>query len=285
VRWDVVLLTYVSGPRLDEDDAPLGEALSRRGLLWKALPWDAPFRWGTTRLAVIRSTWDYARRRGVYKRRLAAIATRTRLVNPLEVVERNIHKGYLLDLAARGIPVVPTALLRKGEKRALDDLLAERGWDDAVVKPATSAGSWRTFRVRRGAPAIESRRARRLIGSRDALVQPFIPSVTGAGERAMMFFDGVFSHAIRKRSLFEPLSVEPRVACEPTPDELALAHEVLRVEGADSLAYARVDVTAGADGRPLLMELELIEPRLFFTSGPPEAPERFADAIVARLPA
>jgi len=285
VAWDVVLLTHARAPEIDEDDVPVGHALTRRGLRWTARPWDARFDWSTTRLAVIRSTWDYSRRRALFLRTLARIASATALINPLDVVRRNTEKSYLTDLAGRGVPVVPTLLLVKGETRDLDDLLEERGWDRAVVKPAVSAGSWRTFRVTRGERSAAARDARRLIVARDSLVQPFLDSVTAQGERALMFFDGGYSHAIRKRSLFESKDVAPRVEVEATGQELAVARDVLRAEGADALAYARVDLSAGSDGKPLLMELEVTEPRLFFQWGPPEAAERFAEALAARLPA
>ena len=49
--------------------------------------------------------------------------------------------------------------------------------------------------------------------------------------------------------------------------------------GFGSLAYARVDVASGADGRPLLMELEIVEPSLYL----PDAPDGAAllvDAVM-----
>ena len=282
-RTDVVLVTYGRQPGLDEDDAPLGPALERLGRTWHAVPWDdAGFDWSSTRLALLRSPWDYSRRRDEFLAWAERAARATKLLNPLETVRANTHKGYLLQLAAARVPVIPTVMTRPGEKVELEAVLRDRGWADVIVKPAVSAGSWRTWRVVRGEASHAWARARRLIATRDALIQPFMPSVNDAGERALVFIDGVLSHAIRKRSLFETERI-PRLPLKATPAEIALAHQALLAAGAKGLLYARVDMAPAADGRPLLMELELTEPRLFFREGPPEAVERFARAIAARI--
>ena len=47
---------------------------------------------------------------------------------------------------------------------------------------------------------------------------------------------------------------------------------------AETLLYARVDLIQDADGHPVVLELELTEPSLFFAHATGSA-ERFADAI------
>lgn len=209
-------------------------------------------------------------------------AALTRLHDPAPVLERNTEKSYLLDLAARGVPVMPTALVEPGQVRDLDALLRERGWDEAVVKPAVSAGSWRTYRVARGDRSHAATRARRLLLVKRCLVQPFLPSVIDPGERAIVMIDGEPSHAVRKRSAFEPPDVPFRVPVEPADDEIALARQALRAEGGPPPLYARVDVVREARG-PVLMELELTEPRLFLAVAGEGAARRFAEAIASRL--
>ena len=48
------------------------------------------------------------------------------------------------------------------------------------------------------------------------------------------------------------------------------------------LLYARVDLVEPTPDTPAVIELELIEPELFFPNVP-EAAARFADALLARL--
>ncbi len=122
------------------------------------------------------------------------------------------------------------------------------------------------------------------------LFQPYFDSVDEAGETALMFFDGVFSHAIRKGPLLvadegptEALfAAETISAREPGKDELALARATLKALGtAEPLAYARVDLIRAADGAPRVLELELTEPSLFFPYGEGAA-ERFVAALKKR---
>ena len=66
-------------------------------------------------------------------------------------------------------------------------------------------------------------------------------------------------------------------ACTPAADELALAAAALVVTPVPT-TYARVDLVRLSDGRPAVMELELIEPELFLGATPEAAP-RFAEVL------
>jgi len=278
----VAIVTHRRAPDIDGDEAALGPALEALGVTWRAVPWDdATFDWSAVGAAILRSPWDYSRRRDEFLAWCRRAASVTALHNPLAIVLRNTEKSYLLELSAAGVPVVPTRLVRAGSD--VEGVARESGWTDVVVKPAVSAGSWRTWRARVGEPSHAWLRARRLAATRDVLVQPFLPSVTEDGERALVFIDGAFSHAVRKRSLFEAESVAYRMPVDATTEEREVASRALEAAGATGLLYARVDLSAGEDGRPMLMELELTEPRLFFTAAPARAIERFAEAIARRL--
>ncbi len=280
---EVVLATYADHPELWEDDRPLADALEARGAAWRAIPWDAPdVDWGRARAVVLRSTWDYFRRRDAFLGWAARVAAATRLWNPIELVRWNTHKGYMLELEASGVPVTPTLLVPRGTTLELAAALRARGWERAVAKPAVSADSWETFAVD-AAPSDEQRaRFVRLVDERDMLLQRYIASVEDVGERCLVFIDGELSHAVRKRSLFQggrwagPEGVSVPIA----PDEAALAHQALEAAQARPLPYARVDMARDASGKPVLMELELAEPTLFFLDGPPDAAPRLADAIL-----
>lgn len=280
---DVAFATYGAAPGLDPDEAGLGEACARLGLRWEARPWDSPWDPRDARAVVLRSPWNYSRRRDEFLAWCRRVSAATRLLNPLDVVERNTEKSYLVDLAARGVPVVPTLLHDPRSDASLDDILRDRDWPEVVVKPAVSAGGWRTFRLRRGESTHDHVRARRLLRTRRCLVQPFLPSVLGSGERALVFLDGRFSHAIRKRSVFDPEGGPFRVPVEPAPEELALAEQALRAEGADDLLYARVDLVRDESGAPRLIELELTEPRLFLGAAGSAACDALAAGIARRL--
>jgi glutathione synthase/RimK-type ligase-like ATP-grasp enzyme len=283
----VALATCSYFPDGDADDAGLPAAIG--GDVAFAI-WDDPaVDWSSYDLVVLRSTWDYQGRRDEYLAWAARVGDR--LVNPYDVIAWNTDKRYLRELADAGLPVVPTTLITTGEAFA-----PPAGVDDYVVKPTVSAGSRDTARFT--ADPADAARAADLVAAihasgRTAMVQPYVASVDARGETATLFFDGAFSHAIHKGPLlqrgvdpttevFLAETIEPR---EASAAERAVAERVLAhaTERFGPLAYARIDLVEDDDGAPMLLELELTEPSLFF-SGDPGRLSEFAAAIRRRLP-
>ena len=282
---DIALVTFAGAPAVDPDDKPLVPALAAHGITAAPVPWDDPdFDWSAPRIALLRSTWDYHHRCDEFIAWARAAAACTQLVNPLAVIEWNTHKGdYLETLAERGAPVVPTVLVRAGERIDLEALLTARDWMRVVIKPAVSADSFATVRVTAGdpGPGLDHLAAHR---DRDMLVQPFLESVEGDGERCLVFLGGELSHAVRKRSLFlGGRHAGPEgVPVPAAPDEAAAACRILDLAGFGPLPYARVDLARDAGGDPVLLELELIEPTLFLRVAPGAA-EQLASILAAAL--
>jgi len=275
----LALATAADLPNLDADERLLLEPLAALGIEAMAVVWDdAEIDWSAYGACVIRSTWGYFKKRDAYLAWTRSVAARMPLFNPAPVVAWNTHKGYLRDLDARGVAVVPTAFVDRGATVDLASLLRDRGWDEAVVKPAVSAGGFATTRVRvgEGQEHVDA-----IVASGDAMIQPYFSAVERRGEISVIAFDGAPSHAVRKFSAFErgwKDGDEPSV--DATEQELRLARRALDAVGETPL-YARVDMVAGVDGLPLLMELELTEPSLFLRQG--GAAERFARAIARRI--
>ena len=264
----------------DPDEAPLLAALRERGCDACPLAWDDP---GGPDLAsfdvlTIRAAWNYHHQPDDFSAWLDNAESSARLVNDAETVRWNMHKSYLADLDRAGIETVPTAFFPHGATPFAERFLAERGWDDIVIKPAVSGGSRRTrrfmFSERDQAQAFLAE----LAATGDVMVQPYMPSVEQGGEVAIVWIAGEVTHVVEKAPRFdgEAESVRGRPA---TDAERKLASRVVAAGGRDVL-YARVDVINDEQGKPLLSELELIEPSLFFQHGPGSV-ERFADALVA----
>jgi hypothetical protein len=284
---DLHLVTCLRLPEPDPDAAPLAAALEAAGIEAAVRAWDDPaVDWSAARLTVLRSCWDYPRHPTAFRRWVETTAAASDLWNPLPVVRWSIHKGYLLHLEAKGVAVAPTALLPQGATTTLDDVCQARSWQDVVVKPAVAAASFGARRFARGAGPEDRDAAeahlQTLLAAGDVLVQPYLPSVADYGERALIWVDGQLTHAVRKSPRFdgedESVSAEA-VAIAPAEEALALA--AIAAVGWP-LLYARVDLAPGADGQPVVMELELVEPSLFFDQGP-QALERFVAAVRARL--
>ncbi len=276
---DVHLVHCQQLPEPDPDAALLRDALVEAGLSahWRAWDDDA-VPWRDATLTVLRSCWNYFRQPQDFLAWAERAARVSCLLNPLPVVRGNYHKRYLLELAARGLPVVPTRCLQRGSRARLAELLRHERWARAVVKPAVSAGSYETF-VCTGEPG-EGERFRALLAGTDVLVQPYLEQVEQDGERAVVWIDGAISHAVRKNPRFAGADESVSDALPVRPAEQELAETVLAPIAAE-LLYARVDMVRGPKGRPMLMELELIEPSLFLLQHPP-ALQRLVAALVRR---
>lgn len=283
------LVTCSGVADLSRGDKLLRETLERRG--HEALPrvWDDPtVDWASFDVCVIRSTWDYFHHLDAFLAWAERASTLTRLWNPPEVLRWNTHKGYLRDLEEHGVPVVPTLWIDRGEHVDLRALLASRGWERAVVKPAVSANAFGTAlvaldRLEEGQQHLDER-----LAAGDVLVQPFMSAVETTQERSLLFVDGEFTHAVLRQPQLRTMEMDiaagdsdEYAAVTPTPEELALAGRALQATEYSDLLYARVDMVQDEEGAFRLMELELVEPYLFLENSP-HAVERLAEGIITR---
>ncbi len=282
---DVVLASCLDLPEPDLDAAPLLAALRSAGVQASVRGWDDPeARWADARLVVLRSTWNYPEHAAAFAAWIEEVGSCTTLLNGPEVVRWNLHKRYLVELSGAGVPTTPTVVLERGSTESLAAVQARRGWDDVVVKPAISAASFRTLRVGPGDQLAGQSHLADLLVERDVLVQPYLSSVEGHGERALVWIDGQLTHAIRKTPRWDGEDESVSTAAVPiSPAEEALAHAAVAVaKQRGDLLYARIDMAPGPQGHPVVMELELIEPSLFFPQGP-HGLQRYVAAVVARL--
>lgn len=292
----VALVTAHAARASDEDLTPLEVALTGLGAQVSVVDWDdAAIDWSQFDLIVLRACWDYTERHVEFLIWAERVSQLTRLLNPFKMVRWNTDKHYLAELERAGIAIVPSRFIEPGSdvpaglKRFLN---AHADSAELVVKPAIGAGSRDTQRHLRDAhQAIAAHIERLLENGRSVLLQPYLDRVDELGETALIHFNGEYSHSIRKGALlrrgegptvelYAAEQIDPR---EPDKDERALASKVLAALPFKAPpAYARVDLIRGADGSPVLLELELAEPSLFFQHAPGSA-RRFAGVLLARL--
>ncbi|MGR6970216.1 ATP-grasp domain-containing protein [Streptomyces cynarae] len=266
----VALVTCRPGPEVavDRDLPVLIRELRTAGAEADAVYWDdTDVDWAGYDLAVIRSTWDYSWRAAEFTAWAERCGKATRLANPADVVRWNTDKRYLGDLAAAGVPTVPTRYIAPGDPADLP------GDHEYVIKPTSGAGARFAARYTPGEHDTAVRQLARMHAEGfTAMVQPYVKGIDVSGERAVQFFGGRLLHASRKGAVLAPGTPydEKKVAhpglepWTPTPAELATAERALAaVPGRADLLYARVDLVDGADGEPCVMELELVEPNLF----------------------
>jgi glutathione synthase/RimK-type ligase-like ATP-grasp enzyme len=269
---------------LKVDDELLRDELAARGVEAAPVVWDREGNeLGSFDACIVRSTWDYHEKHEQFLAWARQVEAAMPLWNDAETIAWNSDKTYLRQLAERGVPIVPTVWLEYGSQPSLDEVLAEQGWKEAVVKPVVDLGARNLSRVR---PGEGQEALARVLARHDAMVQPFLPSIEAQGELSLIYIDGTFSHAVRKRPApgdFRVQSiwggkVEP---AEPTPEHAEIADRALSQVNPTPL-YARVDLVEDLSGHPRLIELELIEPNLYLTQHPPAAGV-LADGIAKRL--
>ncbi|MGH9217857.1 MAG: ATP-grasp domain-containing protein [Vicinamibacterales bacterium] len=233
---------------------------------------------------VLRSTWDYHRIPTMFLTWLSALEDSGRTVwNDPAIARGNIDKIYLQRLESAGIAIPKTRWLDRVDQQTVRNTLDEEGWQQAVLKPRIAATAHGTFLVTLDitlpdddlAPARAS----------GALLQEFVPEIVDRGEVSLMYCDGVFSHAVLKRAKAGDFRVQQDfggvvVPFTPSPVLIAFADRVMATASEPCL-YARVDLVESSRG-PLLMELELIEPELYFLIVP-SAAGRFALAVASKL--
>jgi hypothetical protein len=270
---------------LDEDQPVLEAALAGRGIEVDRCVWDdSSVRWADYPLVVVRSTWDYHLDREAFLAWADAVAAVTDLENSAALLHWNTDKRYLHDLQASAVPVVPCHWIEPG-----DEVHLPAG--EVVVKPSVSAGARNTVRFSDGtSPAAAAMVDRLVAEGHTVMIQPYLASVDDRGETGLVFIEGRFHHGFRKGPVLEPdqapieglFAPEVITPQEPNSAERAVAEAALEASPAVVPLYARVDLADGPDGEPVLIELELTEPSLYFvaTGQPADA---LADAIAHRL--
>jgi len=295
--YDIIILTDERYETPDESHwyqaQLLGEerllmvGLEARGLRTARVAWSNPdFDWSLARAAVFRSTWDYFERFAEFSAWMERVAGATQLFNAPDLVRWNVDKHYLQDLAERGVNMPATRFIERGETTTLSEVMQANGLNEAILKPSVSGAARHTYRL--NATNLEAHESvlRDLLRDESMMVQPFLGSVLTQGELSLMVIGGRCTHAVRKIAKPGDFRVQddhggtvrPHT---PMADEIAIAEAAVAACPKVPL-YARVDAVWDDAGELSLMELELVEPELFFRFHPPAA-DAMAAAIAERL--
>ena len=269
-------------------------ACAAAGVHAEIADWDDPaVAWGRFDAALLRSAWDYTERISEFLAWVERTASVTRLLNPPPVVRWNSDKHYLAELERHGLPIVPSGFCEPGTdaEAFLSGFLTRHPEAELVVKPAVGAGSRDTQRHRRELRGpILAHMQRLLRAGRSVLLQPYLARVDEAGETALIYIDGAFSHAIRKgpllpagaaatQGLFAAEQISPRI---PEADERRVGARILERLPFPGLLYGRVDLIRGVQGEPRILEVEITEPSLYLPHGT-DAAARLVRATLERL--
>ncbi|MEQ9218198.1 MAG: hypothetical protein RLO17_09160 [Cyclobacteriaceae bacterium] len=265
------------------DDDLVHEPLKALGWEVENVPWDEAVHWNAFDVVVIRSPWDYQDHLKRFVEVLEAInQSRARLVNSLDTVKWNIDKCYLFELEQKGIEIVPTIQHDALNESKIE--MASRGFDsnELVVKPTIGANADDTFRIN-VKDSGSMKQPISIFKDRVCLVQPFMPGIVQEGEFSLMYFNGRLSHTILKTAKEGDYRIQEEhgggVIAIKSPEKglISVGDRVMNTLNKSPL-YARVDLVRTANNSFALMELELIEPCLYFRFDP-DSPEAFAKCI------
>lgn len=281
-------LAFLSMDSLDEfvfDDDLAVEPLRELGWEVASVSWKTDEDWSRFDAVVIRTPWDYQDAPDDFMRVLEDIEqSGARLENPLSVVRWNLPKTYLREMENQGVEIVPT---RWGATGTADEIVAHvkaLGADEFIIKPVISANADHTYRLTKEALEEMLGELKEVFKDRAYMVQPFLQNVIGEGEFSLFYFNGKYSHTILKTPPKDDFRVQEEhggiiQAVEAEPALLAAGRRSIAL--LPNLLYARADFVRSVSGF-LLMELELIEPALYFRMNPPSA-ARFARAFDERM--
>ncbi|MGK7913213.1 MAG: RimK family alpha-L-glutamate ligase [Synechococcus sp.] len=280
----LAVVTCSDYPNLTGDDTPLVVSeLQDCGVNTEAVVWDASnVDWHSFSAVIVRSAWDYSYRHLEFLTWIDRIHSTTQVWNPPEIMKWNSHKRYLLDLQAKGVPILPTEWLPLGRSADLVRILEQRKWDTVVIKPAVSANARRTIVVNREQVHTGQAHLERWLPERDMMVQAFEPSIVEKGERSLIFIADEFTHAVVKQPAAGDYRIQESYGgtarlTTPTPAELKIARTVLDAIG-QPLLYARIDLIGQSD-RVAAIEVELVEPSLYLQYVPELIPEVVAKMV------
>jgi glutathione synthase/RimK-type ligase-like ATP-grasp enzyme len=290
-RW---LAEHFREPQADTriampEDTLLRDALLARGIHAEIAAWDNPrIDWSKIKLCVIRSPSDWPLRSDEFLRWAESVQRVSRVWNSVEVMRWVSDKSYLAQLEAKDMPVVPTCCFPRGSTVDLAKFLEEKGWSDAILKPLLGQGARNVIRTSlstaAGAKPIGEAQVHlaALLKNHGALIQPYFPAVETEGELSLIYIDGRVTHAVRKfprdgdfRAFGTPASRQESVALDDAM--CAFAERAMHAVGIP-VEFGRIDLIPGDRGEMRLLELELLQPRLFLSSSP-EAVDVMVSAI------
>lgn len=278
-EFDVVLLTdsrYVNPKKIDpyiqnvlKEDRLVMDGLEKLNLRTIKKDWnDTNFNWSSTKSAIFRSTWDYFDQFSNFRNWLELVKEQCYLINPYEQINWNLDKHYLLDLQKLDLPIVESVFVSKKTQLNLETISKSKNWKDIVIKPTISGAARHTYHLKNDEIKKFQDKWLSLTNSEDFMVQEFQKNILSSGEIAVMIFGGEYSHSVLKKAKRGDFRVQDDFGgsvekINPSLEIIELAEKTVKSLKTMPL-YARVDIIFDNGSNPVISELELIEPELWF---------------------
>jgi len=278
-EFDVVLLTdsrYVNPSKIDpyienvlKEDRLVMEGLEKLNLRTIKKDWnDTNFNWSSTKSAIFRSTWDYFDQFSNFRNWLDLVKDQCYLINPYQQINWNLDKHYLIDLQKLDLPIVESVFVSKKTNLNLETISKSKNWKDIVIKPTISGAARHTYLLKNDEIKNFQEKWLSLTSMEDFMVQEFQNNILSSGEIAVMLFGGKYSHSVLKKAKKGDFRVQDDFGgsvekINPSLEIIQLAEKTIKSLKTIPI-YGRVDIIFDNNNRPVISELELIEPELWF---------------------
>lgn len=263
-----------------DDDLTL-PLLKKAGYSVDVLSWTTNCDWSVYTAAVVRTTWDYTLRLNEFLEKMTLISSQTRLINCLETIQWNSRKSYLKDLQDWGLKTIPTEFSWPQDWGSLFD---QWKTGDIMAKPQVGANSAGTHVITPGNIPTSP------LFNESPLIQPFRKGVLTDGELSFHFFNGKFSHLVRKFPKVGDYRVQEEhggtiLSETPSAKDLEDAthiYQTIEHKLKQPSLFHRIDVVHNEKKEMEIMEVELVEPSLYFRTHK-DAPVNFVKALTKYL--
>jgi len=254
-----------------------------RKLGWQAeeVSWRKPdVEWDEYDAVIVRSTWDYQSDPIKFSDALEKINnSAAHLENELSIMKWNMNKNYLKDLHNKGIRIVDTVWEKTFIPQKVEYYFDFLDSDEIIIKPNISASAENTFRIKKYNVKNHLSILEPVFSKREFMVQRFMKNIINEGEYSLFYFGGEYSHSILKVPNENDFRVQEEhggklFSVKPNEELKKTAERILSSIKPVPL-YARIDLVRTQDNDFALIELELIEPSLYFNLDD-ESPRRFA---------
>lgn len=295
-KFDIVVLTddrYVAPENPNwyvqnilTEDGLVVKALQDRGFRVTRKSWSDPeFDWSSTKAVLFRTTWDYFDRYEEWKGWLEKVNQVTEMINPYSLVQWNMDKHYLRDLQEKGVNIPETHYVEIGVVTKLAALFAQKEWTECILKPCISGAARHTYRIDLSNIYEHEPIFQKLIQEEAMMLQPFQKNVVEKGEISLMVMGGQFTHAVLKIAKAGDFRVQDDFGgtvheYQPTSEEIAFAEKAVAACDPQPF-YARVDIIRDNNNELAVIEMEMIEPELWFRLNP-KAAEVLAGSIILK---
>lgn len=280
------LITCKEFANLYYDDQYLLPLFAKADIELIPVVWDVPTNLNQFDLLIFKSAWDYHQKTSTFEHWLQSLKTvKTPICNPISIIEQNYNKYYLKDLQEKGFPVIPTLFFDDVRQLVLSEILEEKGWEKAVIKPVISMSAYHTYSFDKTNHQHLQDNLVKYYGNTSVMVQKFTPEIMTEGEWSIIFFDKKYCISALKKPKMGDFRVQGELGGtitypEPPAPIIEEAKSILNNYSADIL-YARMDGIIHK-GHFQLMEAELIDPELYFRSGE-KVQKAFLEAVLKRL--